>query len=60
MCYDRYPPFMERQSGRAAAQRVWEETKAEFEAKVPEVKSVYELLDERQRHLLVNAFELER
>ena len=35
---------MERKSGRLAQQRVWEETKTEFEAKVPEVKSVYEML----------------
>lgn len=41
----RYPPFMERQSGLNAQQRVWEEAKAEFEAKLPEVKAVYELLD---------------
>ncbi|KAK3368633.1 hypothetical protein B0H63DRAFT_515191 [Podospora didyma] len=39
-----YPPFMERKSGHVAQQRVWEETRAEFEAKVPEIKSVYEML----------------
>ena len=42
---DRYPPFMERKSGRVAQQRVWEETRKEFEAKAPEVKAVYEKLD---------------
>ena len=35
---------MERKSGHIAQQRVWEETRAEFEAKAPEVKSVYEML----------------
>lgn len=35
---------MERKSGRAAQQRVWEEARAEFEAKVPEVKSIYDVL----------------
>ncbi|KAH6967121.1 hypothetical protein EDB82DRAFT_437420 [Fusarium venenatum] len=39
-----YPPFMERKSGHAAQKRVWEETREEFEAKVPEVKAVYEML----------------
>lgn len=38
---------MERKSGRMAQQRVWEETRSEFEAKVPEVKSVYEMLDKK-------------
>lgn len=36
---------MERKSGFAAQKRVWEETREEFEAKVPEVKAVYEMLD---------------
>ncbi|CAG7554598.1 unnamed protein product [Fusarium equiseti] len=40
-----YPPFFERKSGWAAQKRVWEETREEFEAKVPEVKAVYEMLD---------------
>ncbi|KAM0229728.1 hypothetical protein ACHAPO_009801 [Fusarium lateritium] len=39
-----YPPFMERKSGHVAQKRVWEETREEFEAKVPEVKAVYEML----------------
>ncbi|KAK4165498.1 hypothetical protein QBC43DRAFT_315391 [Cladorrhinum sp. PSN259] len=39
-----YPPYMLRKSGQIAQQRVWEESRAEFEAKVPEVKAVYELL----------------
>ncbi|KAK3322626.1 hypothetical protein B0H66DRAFT_515237 [Apodospora peruviana] len=39
-----YPPFMERKTGRQAQKRVWEETRKEFEAKVPEVKAVYGLL----------------
>ena len=39
-----YPPFMERHSGLKARQRVWDETREELEAKVPEVKSVYEIL----------------
>ncbi|KAK3985406.1 hypothetical protein QBC44DRAFT_335117, partial [Cladorrhinum sp. PSN332] len=39
-----YPPFMVRKSGQIAQQKVWEESKAEFEAKVPEVKAVYNLL----------------
>lgn len=46
-CGDRYPPFMLRKSGQAAQQRVWEETRKEFEAKVPEVKAIYDLLDVR-------------
>jgi hypothetical protein len=41
----RYPPFMSRKSGLAAQQRVWQETRDEFEKKVPEVKAVYEMLD---------------
>ncbi|KAM5352880.1 hypothetical protein ACJ41O_005602 [Fusarium nematophilum] len=40
-----YPPFMERASGRRAQKIVWEEARAEFEAKVPEVKAVYEMLE---------------
>jgi hypothetical protein len=43
----RYPPFMERKSGRLAQQRVWEEPRSELEAKVPEVKSLYEILDKK-------------
>lgn len=35
---------MERESGHVAQQRVWDETRSEFEAKAPEVKSVYETL----------------
>jgi hypothetical protein len=38
---------MERKSGRMAQQRVWEETRSELEAKVAEVKSVYEMLDKK-------------
>ncbi|KAI5464240.1 hypothetical protein BGZ63DRAFT_421302 [Mariannaea sp. PMI_226] len=41
-----YPPFMERKSGRTAQQRVWQEAREEFEAKVPEVKAIYEILDQ--------------
>jgi hypothetical protein len=36
---------MERKSGHKAQQRVWEETRSELESKVPEVKRVYEMLD---------------
>jgi hypothetical protein len=36
---------MERKSGRAAEQRVWQETRDELEAKVPELKAVYKMLD---------------
>lgn len=36
---------MQRKSGGIAQQRVWEETRREFEAKAPEVKAVYELLN---------------
>lgn len=39
---------MERKSGRIARQRVWDETRAELEAKVPEVKTVYEMLDAKE------------
>lgn len=38
---------MERKSGRFAQQRVWEETRAELEAKVPDIKAVYEMLDRK-------------
>ncbi|PKS06078.1 hypothetical protein jhhlp_007912 [Lomentospora prolificans] len=41
-----YPPFMVRKSGHVAQERVWDETRSEFESKVPEVKEVYEMLDE--------------
>ncbi|KAK1753022.1 short chain dehydrogenase reductase [Echria macrotheca] len=40
-----YPPFMERKSGKEAQKRVWDEVRREFEAKAPEVKAVYEMLD---------------
>lgn len=36
---------MERKSGRVAQQRVWHETRDELEAKAPEVKDVYKMLD---------------
>jgi hypothetical protein len=36
---------MLRESGRKAQQRVWQETRSEFEAKVPEVASVFAMLD---------------
>lgn len=36
---------MERQSGRLAQERVWKETREELEAKVPEIKAVYDQLD---------------
>ncbi|KAJ4168600.1 hypothetical protein NW754_010521 [Fusarium falciforme] len=42
-----YPPFMNRKSGRIAQQRVWDETRAELEGKVPEVKAIYEMLDQQ-------------
>ncbi|CAK7207243.1 hypothetical protein SEUCBS139899_010053 [Sporothrix eucalyptigena] len=42
-----YPPFMNRTSGRVAQKRVWEEARAEFEAKVPEVSAVYALLEKK-------------
>lgn len=38
---------MERKSGHAAQKQVWEETRSEFEAKVPEVKAIYEVLDKK-------------
>jgi hypothetical protein len=38
---------MVRKSGRMAQQRVWEETRSRFEAKIPEVKAVYEMLDKK-------------
>lgn len=37
---------MERKSGQAAQKQLWNETRAEFEAKVPEVKAIYEVLDD--------------
>lgn len=37
---------MNRKSGRIAQQRVWDEARAEFEGKVPEVKAIYEMLDQ--------------
>ena len=40
-----YPPFMNRKSGKAGQQRVWDETRDELEGKVPELKAVYDLLD---------------
>ncbi|KAK6354015.1 hypothetical protein TWF730_008435 [Orbilia blumenaviensis] len=40
-----YPPFMDRKSGRMAQKRVWEETRDVLEAKVPEVKAIFDLLD---------------
>lgn len=43
--HTRYPPFMERKSGQVAQQRLWDETRQEFESKVPEVKAVYKMLD---------------
>ena len=36
---------MERASGKKAQQRVWDETRDELETKVPELRSVYEMLD---------------
>ncbi|KAM0420476.1 hypothetical protein ACHAPT_011769 [Fusarium lateritium] len=42
-----YPPFMVRKSGRIAQQRVWDETREELESKVPEVKAIYEMLDQQ-------------
>jgi hypothetical protein len=36
---------MERKSGHAAQQRLWEETRSELEGKVPSLKAVYEMLD---------------
>lgn len=38
---------MERKSGRAAQQRVWEETRQELESKAPEVKAIYDMLDQQ-------------
>ncbi|GAB1315623.1 Short-chain dehydrogenase/reductase tropG [Madurella fahalii] len=40
-----YPPFMTRKSGQVAQQRVWEETREELEAKIPEVRDVYRMLE---------------
>ncbi|KAK5690307.1 hypothetical protein LTR17_025984 [Elasticomyces elasticus] len=39
-----YPPFMGRHGGHLSQQRVWDETRQELEAKVPEVKAVYAML----------------
>jgi hypothetical protein len=36
---------MNRKSGHAAQLRVWQETRDEFENKVPEVKAIYKILD---------------
>lgn len=36
---------MSRKSGRLAQKQVWDEARSEFEAKVPEVKAVYNMLD---------------
>jgi hypothetical protein len=36
---------MERQSGRKAQKRVWDETRRELEEKVPDVVAVYNMLD---------------
>lgn len=38
---------MERKSGRVAQLRVWEEARDEFGAKAPEVRRVYEMLDNK-------------
>ncbi len=38
---------MERSSGRALQQRIWQETRDVFEKAVPEVKGVYSLLDKK-------------
>ncbi|KAK3614145.1 hypothetical protein LTR56_027442 [Elasticomyces elasticus] len=40
----RYPPFMGRHGGHLSQQRVWDETRQELEAKVPEIKAVYATL----------------
>ncbi|KAL1896321.1 hypothetical protein Sste5346_004705 [Sporothrix stenoceras] len=42
-----YPPFMNRLSGRRAQKRVWDETRREFEGKVPEVAAVYAKLEKK-------------
>lgn len=36
---------MQRPNGKAQQEKVWQETKEEFVAKVPEVLAVYEILD---------------
>jgi hypothetical protein len=36
---------MDRRSGQRAQERVWQETREEFEKQVPEVRAVYEMLD---------------
>ncbi|KXS97300.1 hypothetical protein AC578_4567 [Pseudocercospora eumusae] len=43
--YGSFPPWMQRPNGKAQQERVWQETKEEFVAKVPEVMAVYEMLD---------------
>ncbi|CAK7217925.1 hypothetical protein SCUCBS95973_003313 [Sporothrix curviconia] len=43
-----YPPFMNRRSGRRAQERVWDEARKEFEAKVPEVAAVYAMLPDEE------------
>lgn len=42
-----YPPFMNRISGKRAQKRVWDETRREFEGKVPEVSAVYAMLEKK-------------
>jgi hypothetical protein len=42
---DRYPPFMDRNSGQLAQKQLWRETKEVFERAVPEVSAVYRMLD---------------
>ncbi|KAK4223349.1 hypothetical protein QBC38DRAFT_487814 [Podospora fimiseda] len=39
-----YPPFVLRKSGQVAQQRIWDESREEFEAKVPEIQAVYKML----------------
>jgi hypothetical protein len=36
---------MARKSGQLAQQRVWKETREELESKVPEIKSIFKVLD---------------
>src|SRR5689334_1072461 len=43
----RYPPFMTRKSGLVKQLRVWDETREELKAKVPELEAVYKMLDGR-------------
>ncbi|KAK0620116.1 hypothetical protein B0T14DRAFT_566894 [Immersiella caudata] len=40
-----YPPFTKRKSGQVAQKRVWEETREELESKIPEIRSVYSMLE---------------